>query len=244
MAVARSTPPLRSIGIPLYVRAGSIVPLGPDQEWSTREARGPDRTARLSRRRRRLHALRRRERQLQLRERAFTQRFPFHWDDAEHALTIGDRKGQFPGMLESRTFRVVFVGENHGVGIDADRQTRQGCAVFRKANHCDSVERYLLEEPCRHSVSVSVARSSCLLLSLFAAGHSDFQSSTRATIRSLSQRQIPGQNAILMGSAWYPEQWPEARWEEDLRLMEAARSESRPRRRICLEPDGAFRGPL
>jgi beta-galactosidase len=25
-----------------------------------------------------------------------------------------------------------------------------------------------------------------------------------------------------MGSAWYPEQWPEFRWEEDLRLMEAA----------------------
>lgn len=34
--------------------------------------------------------------------------------------------------------------------------------------------------------------------------------------------QIPGQNAILMGVAWYPEQWPESRWEEDLRLMEAA----------------------
>jgi beta-galactosidase len=34
--------------------------------------------------------------------------------------------------------------------------------------------------------------------------------------------QIPGQNAILMGAAWYPEQWPEARWEEDLRMMEAA----------------------
>ena len=34
--------------------------------------------------------------------------------------------------------------------------------------------------------------------------------------------QIPGQNALLMGAAWYPEQWPEARWEEDLRLMEAA----------------------
>ena len=34
--------------------------------------------------------------------------------------------------------------------------------------------------------------------------------------------QIPGQNAILMGDAWYPEQWPEARWEEDLKLMEAA----------------------
>jgi len=34
--------------------------------------------------------------------------------------------------------------------------------------------------------------------------------------------QIPGQNAILLGAAWYPEQWPESRWEEDLRLMEAA----------------------
>ena len=34
--------------------------------------------------------------------------------------------------------------------------------------------------------------------------------------------QIPGQNAILMGVAWYPEQWPESRWEEDLRRMEAA----------------------
>ena len=41
---------------------------------------------------------------------------PLHWDDAAHTLTIGDRKGQFPGMLENRTFRVVFVRENHGVG--------------------------------------------------------------------------------------------------------------------------------
>ncbi|MGA2020764.1 MAG: beta-galactosidase [Candidatus Sulfotelmatobacter sp.] len=34
--------------------------------------------------------------------------------------------------------------------------------------------------------------------------------------------QIPGHNAILLGTDWYPEQWPESRWEEDLRLMEAA----------------------
>ena len=32
------------------------------------------------------------------------------WDDAHHTLVIGDRKGQFPGMMESRTFHVVFVG--------------------------------------------------------------------------------------------------------------------------------------
>ena len=34
--------------------------------------------------------------------------------------------------------------------------------------------------------------------------------------------QVAGHDAILLGTAWYPEQWPEGRWEEDLRLMEAA----------------------
>src|SRR5947209_7290198 len=27
---------------------------------------------------------------------------------------------------------------------------------------------------------------------------------------------------ILLGTAWYPEQWPESRWEADLALMEQA----------------------
>jgi len=34
--------------------------------------------------------------------------------------------------------------------------------------------------------------------------------------------QLPGQSALLMGSAWYPEQWPESRWEKDVQLMESA----------------------
>lgn len=34
--------------------------------------------------------------------------------------------------------------------------------------------------------------------------------------------QIPGRNALLMGTDLYPKQWPEARWEIDLRMMEAA----------------------
>jgi len=32
----------------------------------------------------------------------------------------------------------------------------------------------------------------------------------------------PDVPTLLLGVAWYPEQWPESRWEEDLRLMEAA----------------------
>ena len=34
---------------------------------------------------------------------------PLHWDDGKQSLTIGERHGQFPGMLQSRTFRVTFV---------------------------------------------------------------------------------------------------------------------------------------
>ncbi len=31
-------------------------------------------------------------------------------------VEIGDRRGSFPGMLESRTFRVVFATADHGIG--------------------------------------------------------------------------------------------------------------------------------
>jgi len=34
--------------------------------------------------------------------------------------------------------------------------------------------------------------------------------------------QLPNHNALLMGTDWYPEQWPESRWDTDLGMMEAA----------------------
>jgi beta-galactosidase len=34
--------------------------------------------------------------------------------------------------------------------------------------------------------------------------------------------QIAGHSSLSLGVAWYPEQWPESRWDEELRLMEAA----------------------
>lgn len=40
-----------------------------------------------------------------------------HWDDKAGTLTIGDRHGSFPGMLEHRTFHVLRVTDGHGVGI-------------------------------------------------------------------------------------------------------------------------------
>jgi len=32
----------------------------------------------------------------------------------------------------------------------------------------------------------------------------------------------PHSTSLLLGAAWYPEQWPESRWEADLSPMEAA----------------------
>jgi beta-galactosidase len=34
--------------------------------------------------------------------------------------------------------------------------------------------------------------------------------------------QLPARDALLVGTDWYPEQWPESRWETDLQMMEAA----------------------
>ena len=40
----------------------------------------------------------------------------FKWNVKEQTLTISDRKGAFPGMLKSRTFNIVLVDKQNGVG--------------------------------------------------------------------------------------------------------------------------------
>jgi alpha-D-xyloside xylohydrolase len=104
--------------LPLYVRAGSIVPLGPDEEWSTEKPADPIEL--------RIYAgadgdftLYEDENDNYNYEKGVYATIPLHWDNKAQTLTIGERKGQFPGMLENRSFRVVFVRENHGVGVNA-----------------------------------------------------------------------------------------------------------------------------
>jgi alpha-D-xyloside xylohydrolase len=104
--------------LPLYVRAGSILPLGPDEEWSTQKAADPI-ELRIYRGANGDFTLYEDENDNYDYEKGVYATIPFHWDDGANTLTIGDRKGQFPGMLESRSFRVVFVSEDHGVGINS-----------------------------------------------------------------------------------------------------------------------------
>jgi len=104
--------------LPLYVRAGSILPLGPAMEWSTEKPANPIEL--------RIYpgadsdfTLYEDENDNYNYEKGAHAIIPMHWDSEKSTLTIGDRKGQFPGMLKQRTFRVVFVHKDHGTGVGA-----------------------------------------------------------------------------------------------------------------------------
>ncbi len=102
--------------LPLYVRAGSVVPFGPAVEWSTEKPADPI-ELRVYRGADGEFTLYEDENDNYNYEKGVHATITFRWDDAKRTLTIGDRQGEFPGMLASRTFRIVFVAENHGVGI-------------------------------------------------------------------------------------------------------------------------------
>jgi len=105
--------------MPIYVRAGSIVPIGPDEEWSDQKPADPIEL--------RIYPgadadfiLYEDENDTYNYERGVYSTIPIHWDDAKQALTIGERKGSFPGMLTDRVFKLIVVRENHGVGVESE----------------------------------------------------------------------------------------------------------------------------
>ena len=57
---------------------------------------------------------------------------------------------------------------------------------------------------------------------LLLAAAAFLQKSSADSGQAAPPTQIPGHNALLMGADWYPEQWPEERWEVDLQMMEDA----------------------
>ena len=101
--------------MPLYVRAGSILPLGPDVEFAAEKSADPI-ELRVYRGANGSFTLYEDENDSYDYEKGVFATIPLTWDDSTNTLTIGDRTGFFPGMLEKRTFRVVFVAENHGTG--------------------------------------------------------------------------------------------------------------------------------
>jgi alpha-D-xyloside xylohydrolase len=107
--------------LPLHVRAGSILPMGPDVEYAAEKPADPL-ELRVYRGANAAFTLYEDENDTYNYEKGAYATIPMAWDDGAKTLTIGERKGSFPGMLASRTFRVVFVGEGHGAGIGATPQ--------------------------------------------------------------------------------------------------------------------------
>lgn len=97
--------------MPVFVRAGSIVPFGPDVQyagekaWDNLEIRvypGANGTFCLYEDDGKTY---------DYEQGQFTV-IPFTWDETTRTLTIGERKGGYKGMLKERQFNIVLVGDN------------------------------------------------------------------------------------------------------------------------------------
>lgn len=107
--------------IPLYVRAGAIVPVGPEIEWAAEKPADPI-ELRVFRGANGAFTLYEDENDTYDYEKGVYATIPIEWNEAKQTLTIGERKGSFPGMLAKRTFQIVFVKEGHGVGGASTQQ--------------------------------------------------------------------------------------------------------------------------
>ena len=102
--------------MPLFVKAGSIVPMGPHIEFATEKSDAPM-ELRIYQGADAKFTLYEDENDNYNYEKGQLATIEFNWDDTKKTLTIADRKGEFPGMLKERTFAIVLVNENHGNGI-------------------------------------------------------------------------------------------------------------------------------
>jgi alpha-D-xyloside xylohydrolase len=112
-ATVTAAAPLQTI--PMYVPAGSILPMGPDLQYATEK---PADTIEL-----RVYpgadgsfTLYEDENDNYNYEKGQYATIPITWNDVAQTLTIGARQGTFPGMLDKRMFNVVVVSPNHGSG--------------------------------------------------------------------------------------------------------------------------------
>jgi alpha-D-xyloside xylohydrolase len=103
--------------MPLYVRAGSILPYGPSVRWANEKRDSP----------------------IELRvypggdgsfvlyedegdnynyEHGAFATVSIRWDDHAHILTICPRSGSYPGMPAERVFNIIWVSPDHGTGVE------------------------------------------------------------------------------------------------------------------------------
>ena len=103
--------------IPLYIRAGSIIPMGPYLQYATEKAADPI-EIRIYTGADAKFVLYEDENDTYNYESGKYSTIAMNWNEAEKTFTINDRNGKFPGMLEKRTFKIVLVNSNNGTGVE------------------------------------------------------------------------------------------------------------------------------
>ncbi|MBN2576024.1 MAG: DUF5110 domain-containing protein [Deltaproteobacteria bacterium] len=105
--------------MPVHVKAGSIVPTGPELEYTDEKPADPivlwvyagaDGAFTLYEDDGLTYGY----------EKGACARIPIRWSDATRTLAIGKREGSFPGMLRERTFQVILVEKARPVGFSFD----------------------------------------------------------------------------------------------------------------------------
>jgi len=106
--------------MPLFVRSGSILPLGPHVEHTGEKTDAPL-ELRIYRGASGSFTLYEDEGDGYNYEKGACSKIRFDWDDVCGTLTIHERVGSYPGMPAKRSFNVVLVAPGHGAGLEAEK---------------------------------------------------------------------------------------------------------------------------
>ena len=101
--------------IPLYIKAGSVIPMGPFLQYATEKPADPL-EIRIYPGADGSFILYEDENDTYNYEKGAFSTIFFKWDDAKRQVTIGNRNGEFPGVLKKRTFKLIIVDKNKGIG--------------------------------------------------------------------------------------------------------------------------------
>jgi alpha-D-xyloside xylohydrolase len=102
--------------IPIFVRAGSIVPFGPEIQYVGEKPADPLTFYIYSGADGDFTLYEDDGQSYKYEKGAFTE-IPFHWNNASQTLTVGKYKGSFDGMLKNRTFQFVLISKSNPVGF-------------------------------------------------------------------------------------------------------------------------------
>jgi len=105
--------------IPVFVRAGSIIPTGPEIQYTSEKHADPVTLLVYEGADGSFSLYEDEGINYNYEKGAFSQ-IKFSYNEAEHTLVIAAREGVFPGMVQNRTFKIVVTSKEKAVKLDFD----------------------------------------------------------------------------------------------------------------------------